>query len=155
MLNFQHALALGTLIAALLPAQTSAATTCLLQNTAKHSNDHTLRREDGPKIEARIRRGPCEVRLDAEGPFTVRGDLSAFLRVDDGGFVELSEKHDGDTRSVRITSEQGRLDLRFSGDFDLDRSRWLAAMLLAIERHTAMFVAVRVPALLRSEERRV
>src|SRR5437867_4335386 len=101
----------------------------------------------------RWRRGDCELRVDARGDFTVRPDLSGFTSVDDGGYVQLEERDGDHERRVRITSNGGALEYRWTVDgangFDVDRARWLSDVLIAVERRTAMFAKSRVPLLLR------
>jgi hypothetical protein len=109
-------------------------------------------RDDGRKSTTmRWRRGDCELRLDANGDFTLRADLSGFQTVDD--YVELEERDGDHTRKVRVTERGGALDYRWTLDgangFDVDKDRWLADMLLSIERRTAMMAKTRVPALIK------
>ncbi len=99
----------------------------------------------------RWKRGDCELRVDARGEFTVRPDLTGFLTVDD--YVELEERDGDHNRKVRITGGGQALEYRWSLDgstgFDVDRERWLADILLAVERRTAMFAKSRVPLLVK------
>jgi hypothetical protein len=101
----------------------------------------------------RWRRGECELRVDARGDFNVRADLSGFTSVDEGGYVQLEERDGDHERRVRITNSGSGLDYRWTLDggngFDVDREKWLAGILLAVERRTGMFAKARVPALLR------
>lgn len=102
----------------------------------------------------RWRRGDCEIRLDARGDFGVKPDLSGFVGVEDGGWVEIEER-DGDVeRRVRVVGMRRDLEYRWSIDgrngFDVNRERWLADILLALERRTAMFAKQRVPELHRT-----
>lgn len=102
----------------------------------------------------RWRRGDCEIRIDARGDFGVKPDLSGFVGVEDGGWVEIEER-DGDVeRRVRVVGLGRDLEYRWSIDgrngFDVNRERWLADILLALERRTAMFAKQRVPELYRS-----
>src|SRR5437762_906390 len=99
----------------------------------------------------RWKRGDCELRLDARGEFTVTPDLTGFTSVDD--YVEIEERDGDHSRKVRISSAGRGLEYRWSVDgtngFDVDRDRWLANTLLAVERRTAMFAKSRVPLLLK------
>lgn len=101
----------------------------------------------------RWRRGDCELRVDARGDFTVRPDLSGFTSVDEGGYVQLEERDGDHDRRLRVTNRGGSLEYRWTVDgdnrFDVDRDRWLADILVAIERRTAMFAKSRIPALLQ------
>src|SRR5215210_7637285 len=70
----------------------------------KGDGDHqSLSRTDDDRrsITVRWRRGDCEIRIDARGDFGVKPDLSGFVGVEDGGWIEVQER-DGDTdRRVR------------------------------------------------------
>ena len=99
----------------------------------------------------RWRRGDCELRVDARGDFSVRPDQSGFTSVDD--YNELEERDGDRSRKVRITNGGKALEYRWTVDgangFDVDRDRWLADILLAVERRTAMFAKSRVPLLIK------
>ena len=102
----------------------------------------------------RWRRGDCEIRLDARGDFGVKPDLSGFVGVEDGGWVEIEERDGNVERRVRVVGIGRDLEYRWSIDgrngFDVNRERWLADILIALERRTAMFAKQRVPALFRT-----
>jgi hypothetical protein len=129
---------------------------CLSNATGKvkGSTHHSIRSDDDDqRLTVRWQRGDCEIRVDARGEFAVRGDLSGFLRVANGGYVQIEER-DGDLeRKVRVTSGTGGLEYRWTVDgenrFDVNRERWLADILVAVERRTAMFAKTRVPELVR------
>src|SRR6185503_1283285 len=76
---------------------------------------------------------------------------TGFISVDD--YVELEERDGDHNRKVRITGGGAALEYRWSLDgsngFDVDRERWLADILLAVERRTAMFAKSRVPLLVK------
>jgi hypothetical protein len=110
--------------------------------------------DDEQRLQIRWRSGTCELRVSARGKFSVRADLSAITSITDGGYVEIEEIEGRRDRMVRITSDRsGALQYRWTvgGDngFDVNREQWLADILLAIERRTAMFAKSRVPELIR------
>ena len=110
--------------------------------------------DDRRSITVRWRRGDCEIRIDARGDFGVKPDLTGFVGVEDGGWVEVQER-DGDLdRRVRILGKGRDLEYRWTVDgrngFDVNRERWLADILMALERRTAMFAKWRVPELVRT-----
>jgi hypothetical protein len=109
--------------------------------------------DDTKQLTVRWRMDDCELRVDAEGEFTPRADLSGFLTISRGGYVEVEERDGEHRRKVRVSNGAAGLQYRWTLDgderFDVDRERWLASMLLALERRTAMFAKVRVPELLR------
>jgi hypothetical protein len=122
----------------------------------RRESNHMSHREDDDRrtLQVRWRRGDCEILIDARGEFGVNADLTGFIGVEDGGFVDIEERDGEVRRRVRITGRGREIDYRWyldgeAGRFDVNRERWLADMLLALERRTAMFVKSRVPELLR------
>jgi hypothetical protein len=119
---------------------------------AQHHN-WTRTDDDRKELTVRWRVGDCELRVDAEGEFTARGDLTGFLTLSRDGHVEVEERDGDRRRMVRVTSGSTGLQYRWTLDghdgFDVDREGWLASMLLALERRSAMFAKARVPELVR------
>jgi len=118
------------------------------------SSQHWTTNDDdgrGKSTTIRWRRGDCEVRLDARGDFSARPDLTGFASVDN--YVEIEERDGDRARKVRVTDANGRLEYRWSLDganaFDVDRERWLADMLLSMERRWGLFAKTRVPYLIK------
>jgi len=149
-----RALASG-LLAAIAPVALSAQACITTQMYTHGSTQHwssSSRDSDQQSTTMRVRRGACEVRLDARGLFTLRTDLRGFERVDD--YVELEERSGDHNRRLRVTNKGGALEYRWTVDgtngFDVDRDRWLADMLLGVERLTGSMAKTRVPALLKS-----
>lgn len=132
------------------------AQSCITSRIYQRGNIHnwtsSSRSEGDETTTMRIRRGDCELRLDAHGKFVARPDLRALDRVDD--YVEIEERSGDHNHRVRVTNKGGALDYRWTVDgnngFDVDRDRWLADMLLAVERMTGSMARTRVPALLKA-----
>jgi hypothetical protein len=130
-----------------------------LTNSARSSKDgdhQSISRtdEDRRSTTVRWRRGDCEIRIDARGDFGVKPDLTGFVGVEDGGWIDVQER-DGDIeRRVRIVGVGRDLEYRWTVDgrngFDVNRERWLADILVALERRTAMFAKWRVPELVKN-----
>src|SRR5688572_16382513 len=122
---------------------------------ARSTSHHSSTRIDDDKKSLTVwwQRGECELRVDARGDFAVRADLSGFTSIDQGGYVDIEERDGDRERRVRVTNSGGRLQYRWTLDgadgFDVDRERWLAGILVSIERRTAMFAKSRIPELLR------
>lgn len=119
-----------------------------------HSIQHWARHDDGDKrLTIRWRIDDCELRVDSDGDFTVRPDLSGFVSVSRNGYVEIEERDGRDRRSVRVAAGSDGLEYEWSlngaNRFDVDRERWLANVLVALERRTGMFAQSRVPQLIR------
>lgn len=121
------------------------------KNTIRHRTSVT---DDGEKRLSMLwQRGDCELRVEARGEFSVRPDLSAITRVEDRGYVDIEERDGDRERRVRVSNGRDGLEFRWYVDgrsgFDVDRERWLVAMLQVVERRTAMFAKTRVPELVR------
>lgn len=152
-----RALSAGFLVLGFALAAPAAAQSCLnnpvgLGKSSTHQN--WTGSDDNRRTTVRWRRGDCEIRLDARGDFGVKPDLSGFVGVEDGGWVEI-EEHDRNTeRRVRVVGIGRDLEYRWTvngrNGFDVDRERWLADILVALERRTAMFAKYRVPELYRT-----
>ena len=122
--------------------------------SAKGDHQNWVRSDDGKRsMSVRWRRGDCEIRLEARGDFGVKPDLSGFVGVEDGGWVEVEERDGDRERRLRVVGMGRDLEHRWSVDgrngFDVNRERWLADILVALERRTAMFAKQRVPELVR------
>jgi hypothetical protein len=146
--------AVGALIA-MAPAVARAQACIASQMYKRGSTQHwtsSSRDSDQQSTTVRVRRGDCELRLDARGTFAMRPDLRGFERVDD--YVEVEERNGDHNRRVRVTNKGGTLDYRWTVDgtngFDVDRDRWLGDMLLGVERLTGSMAKTRVPALLKA-----
>jgi len=105
------------------------------------------------RIAARWGRSGCTTEIEAEGDFTLRTDLTDVERVSRDGYVEITERRGGTRRRVEITAgADGRIVHRYSVNrdsaaWDGDAQRWLAGVLLELERRTAFAADTRVPAL--------
>ena len=146
----------GLVLAVVCVAAPAGAQGCLTSaaQSGKVSQHNSHISESGRRtISVRWRRGDCEIRIDARGDFGVKPDLSGFVGVEDGGWIDIEER-DGDTeRRVRVVGLGRDLEYRWSlngrSGFDVNRERWLADILVALERRTAMFARWRVPELMR------
>ena len=147
---------IGLVLAVVCLAAPAGAQGCLTSaaQSGKVSQHNSHISESGRRtISVRWRRGDCEIRIDARGDFGVKPDLSGFVGVEDGGWIDIEER-DGDTeRRVRVVGLGRDLEYRWSlngrSGFDVNRERWLGDILVALERRTAMFAKWRVPELMR------
>lgn len=129
---------------------------CMTGNRFGRRNEHhSVRSDDNARrLSVRWRSGDCSVEIDARGEFGVNADLTGFIGVEDGGWIDIEEIDGRTSRRLRVTGRGRDLEYRWwldgeGGRFDVNRERWLADILLAFERRTAMFVKSRVPELLR------
>lgn len=139
-------------------ASSATAQTCMSGGRSSHrgsSSHQNWTNSDGDRgtrtTTIRLRTGDCELRVDARGDFMARADLTGFASVDN--YVEVEERDGDHNRKVRVSQATSGLEYRWSLDgnngFDVDRERWLADALLAIERRTAWLAKTRVPLLLK------
>jgi hypothetical protein len=148
-------LVVGT-IALAASASNVAAQGCVTEaRSGRHQTHQNLSRNDdgGRQLTVRWRWDDCELRVDARGDFGVRGDLTGFTTVAQGGYVEIEEIDGRRRRKVRVTNDgralQYRWTLNGNDGFDVNPERWLSDILLALELRTAMFSKTRVPELVR------
>ncbi|HEU4996096.1 MAG TPA: hypothetical protein VFT29_14870 [Gemmatimonadaceae bacterium] len=149
-LSFLAALALDVMVV----PQAGAQPCVTSRNAGRTSSSQHWTNSDGRGSQTTVirwKRGDCELRLDARGDFAVRPDLTGFRSVDD--VVEIEERDGDHSRRLRITNVNRGLEYRWSIDgaegFDVDRDKWLANMLLAVERRSAMVAKSRVPLLIQ------
>jgi hypothetical protein len=154
-MNLSHRFSILTLFLVATPALAVAQGCLSTAQTGKGATHHNQTSNDDriERLTIRWQRGDCELRVNARGNFRVRADLTAFTSVDEGGYVEIEERSGDKERQVRVTNNNGALQYRWTLDgengFDVNRERWLAEILLSMERRTAMFAKARIPELLR------
>ena len=102
---------------------------------------------------AHISAGDCDVTIRAIGKVRFASDLSDVQSVPAGGSFLLTESDALTTRRIEIRSDDGgRMTRKFTVDgverpWDDEGRRWLATVLVALERRTAFTADTRVPAL--------
>ena len=97
----------------------------------------------------------CSIDMKAEGRFELERDLSDVKSMDRGAYLEIDVRSNGDRRRYEVSGTSSGLERRYAVNrteqpIDADARRWIAAMLLELERRTAFAVHTRVPDLLRS-----
>ena len=123
----------------------------------KKGNTSISRHDDDEKetLRAHISAGDCDLTIRMIGKVRFTNDLSDVQTVPAGGSFMLTESDALTTRRVEIRSDDaGRLTRKFTVDgterpWDDEGRRWLASVLVALERRTAMMAETRVPALYR------
>jgi beta-lactamase regulating signal transducer with metallopeptidase domain len=101
---------------------------------------------------AHISAGDCDITIRVIGKVRFASDLSDVQSVPPGGSFLLTESDALTTRRIEIRSDDGRMTRKFTVDgverpWDDEGRRWLATMLVALERRTALMAETRVPAL--------
>ena len=122
---------------------------------SKKGNTSVSRNSDDEKEtwRAHISAGDCDVTIRAIGKVRFASDLSDVQSVPANGSFLLTESNALTTRRIEIRSDNGgRMTRKFSVDgverpWDDEGRRWLATVLVALERRTAFTADTRVPAL--------
>jgi hypothetical protein len=97
--------------------------------------------------------GDCSVDLRANGELAFTPDLSDVRSISPGGYLEIEERDGSHVRRYEAMPSDRGIERRWSVDgqtrpFDPDAARWLAAMLIELDRHTAFAAPMRVSHLL-------
>jgi beta-lactamase regulating signal transducer with metallopeptidase domain len=109
--------------------------------------------DDSETSRVHISAGDCDLTVRVNGKIRYANDLSDVLAVSPGGSIVITESDEITTRRVDIRPDgSGRLTRKFTVDgverpWDDEGRRWLASVLVALERRTAFNAATRVPAL--------
>lgn len=121
----------------------------------KKGNTSVSRNSDDEKEtwRAHISAGDCDVTIRAIGKVRFASDLSDVQSVPANGSFLLTESDALTTRRIEIRADDGgRMTRKFTVDgverpWDDEGRRWLATVLVALERRTAFTADTRVPAL--------
>jgi beta-lactamase regulating signal transducer with metallopeptidase domain len=121
----------------------------------KKGNTSINRSSDDEKETSRahISAGECDLTIRAIGKVRYASDLSDVVGITPGGSLLVTESDELTTRRVDIRSDaDGRLTRKFTVDgverpWDDEGRRWLATVLVALERRTAFNAETRVSAL--------
>jgi hypothetical protein len=121
----------------------------------KKGNTSINRNSDDEKETSRahISAGDCDLTIRTIGKVRYASDLSDVASISAGGSLLVTESDELTTRRVDIRSDgDGRLTRKFTVDgverpWDDEGRRWLATVLVALERRTAFNAETRVPAL--------
>ena len=121
----------------------------------KKGNTSINRNTDDEKETSRahIAAGDCDLTVRSIGKVRYASDLSDVVSISAGGSLLVTESDELTTRRVDIRSDgDGRLTRKFTVDgverpWDDEGRRWLATVLVALERRTAFNAETRVPVL--------
>jgi beta-lactamase regulating signal transducer with metallopeptidase domain len=120
----------------------------------KSSSTHINQDDDGiQKLTLKYSSGDdCTLEILANGKFTFADDLSDVATLASGSTMTIKETNRGLTRKLEISSVGGGIQRRFyvngvQAPFGDSERRWLADILLAVERRTGFSAKTRVPRL--------
>jgi hypothetical protein len=92
----------------------------------------------------------CSIDIRASGDLKFNDDFTDIVSVARGGFIEISEVQGSTLRRLTIRMDAGRFDRTWTVNgrdqaWDDAGRRWLADLLIDLDRHSAMGVDVRFP----------
>lgn len=97
----------------------------------------------------------CSIDMRAQGKFEFEQDLSDVKSMERGAFLEIDVRREGDRRSYEVSHEDGELVRTYTVNraerpIDDEARRWIAAMILELERRSGFAAPARVAGLLRT-----
>jgi hypothetical protein len=97
----------------------------------------------------------CSIDARAEGEFEFESDLSDVKSISRGGYLEIDVRQDGERRSYEVSRNGNGLERHYTVNrnahpIDDEARRWIAAVILELERRTGFAAPARVGQLLRS-----
>jgi uncharacterized protein YeeX (DUF496 family) len=117
---------------------------------AKGSSSH-INVDDGGRKEMRVswKSERCSVSIEIEGDVTLAPDLTDIVSLAPGAYVEITERSDRSVRRLEMRNRGGQSERKYSVDgdaraWDAEGRRWLATLLVDLERRTGSFAKQRV-----------
>jgi hypothetical protein len=121
------------------------------------SNSTTSIHEDDRVRRLRISwsTGRCSIDARAEGQFEFEGDLSDVKSMSRGAYLEIDVRREGERRRYEVSSDGNALERHYTVNrteqpIDDEARRWIAAMILELERRSGFAAPARVGQMLRS-----
>lgn len=96
----------------------------------------------------------CSLDMRAEGRFELEPDLSDVRLLERGAFLEIEIRRDGDRRRYEVSRDGDAIERRYTVNrteqpIDDEARRWIAAIILELERRSGFAAPSRVSSLLR------
>jgi hypothetical protein len=97
----------------------------------------------------------CTIEMRAQGKFELEPDLSDVRSMERGAFLEIDVRREGDRRRYEVSREGASLERHYTVNraeqpIDDEARRWIAAMMLELERRSGFAAPARVGGMLRS-----
>ena len=124
-------------------------------SNGKHSNSTSISSEDGVRrLRISWSNDRCSIDARAEGTFDFADDLSDVNSMSRGGYLEIDVRRDGDRRSYEVSRDGADIERHYivnrtEQPIDAEARRWIAAMILELERRSGFAAPQRVAQLLR------
>ena len=134
------------------PQIAAAATRASRQECGAHksSSNHIMVDDDGKKeMKVSWKTDRCSVSIEIEGDVTIAPDLTDIVSVSRGSYVEIVERTSDVVRRLEIRNRSGDTERKYTVDgetrpWNADGQRWLAGLLVDLERRTGTFAKSRV-----------
>ena len=117
---------------------------------AKGSSSH-INVDDGGRKEMRVswKSERCSVSIEIEGDVTLAPDLTDIVSLASGAYVEITERSGQSVRRLEMRNRGGQVERKYTVDgdaraWDAEGRRWLASLLVDLERRTGSFAKQRV-----------
>jgi beta-lactamase regulating signal transducer with metallopeptidase domain len=109
--------------------------------------------DDDDHMRARVKRGSCQILLDAQGKITYNDQFTDIATVAKSGWLEISDKGGAVEHKLRIVAEDnGSLSRTWTVDgqrrpYDDAAAKWLAETLVELDRYTQFSNGARMAAI--------
>ena len=99
--------------------------------------------------------GSCSIDMTSRGEVRLKRDLTDIESLSSGGYFELTHRMDGVHRRYEVDNRMGRIERHYyvnrrEQELDAEGRRWVAVMILELERNTGFAAEWRVSDLLQS-----
>ena len=96
----------------------------------------------------------CSIEMRAQGKFEIEPDLSDVRSMERGAFLEIDVRREGDRRRYEVSRNGDALERHYTVNraeqpIDDEARRWIAAMMLELERRSGFAAPTRVGDMLR------
>jgi hypothetical protein len=124
-------------------------------NNGKASNRTSIHDDDGVRrFRISWSNDRCSIDARAEGKFELESDLSDVKSMARGAYLEIDLRRDGERRRYEVSREGDTLERHYTVNrteqpIDEEARRWIATMILELERRTGFAAPARVADLLR------
>jgi hypothetical protein len=148
-----------TLATAVFPLHAASQATALLDDCSASSGKNSSTTSISDENDVRRWRiswsnDRCSIDMRAEGKFEFEPDLSDVKSMERGAFLEIDVRREGDRRRYEVSREGDGLERTYTVNraerpIDDEARRWIASMILELERRSGFAAPARVAALLR------
>ena len=120
---------------------------------SNNSSSAQVSTDDDDYMRARVKRGSCQILLEAQGKITYNDQFTDIATIANSGWLELSDKGGAVEHKLRIAAEDnGSLSRTWTVDgqrqpYDAAAAKWLAETLVELDRYTQFSNGARMAAI--------